>query len=85
MALKKTIARLNEYRDRLKNKEVDQIKVGHVEKIIAKLEAKDAELLQRLEEAKKPEKKERLKAKQKIVRNQIARARWLRKQIKKSS
>ncbi|NDR58780.1 hypothetical protein [Aliiruegeria sabulilitoris] len=85
MALKKTIARLNDYQDRLKSKEVDRIKVGHVEKIIAKLEAKDAELLQRLDEAKKPEKKERLKAKQKIVRNQIARARWLRKQIKKSS
>ncbi len=85
MALKKTIARLNDYQDRLKNNEVDRITVKHVEKIIAKLEAKDAELRQRLEEAKKPAKKERLEAKQKVIRDQIARARWLRKQVSKAS
>ncbi|PRY25534.1 hypothetical protein CLV78_102714 [Aliiruegeria haliotis] len=83
MALKKTIARLNEYHDRLQGKEAHRIKVSHVDKVIEKLEAKEVDLNRRLEEAKKPGKKERLKAKQKVVRNQIARARWLRKEIKK--
>lgn len=81
MALKKTIARLNDYYDRLKDNKADRIKVSHVDKVIAKLEAKQGDLRREIAEASKPAKKERLEAKAKVVHDQIARARWLRQQI----
>lgn len=84
MALEKTIARLDDYYERLKSDKADRIKVRHVEKVIHKLEAKQDGLRKELAEASKPSKKERLEAKLKIVHDQIARARWLRKQITKA-
>lgn len=84
MALKKTIGKLNDYFDRLKSKKAKRIKVKHVDKVIAKLEAKKADLGREIEAAKKPGRKERLKHKRKVVRTQIDRAEFLRREILKS-
>lgn len=84
MALKKTVTKLNEYFDRLKAKEAKRIKVKHVEMVIAKLEVKKAELDNKIDNTKKPERKDRLKRKRKVVREQIARAEYLRREIQKS-
>ncbi|MDV7145359.1 hypothetical protein R3X27_21960 [Tropicimonas sp. TH_r6] len=84
MALKRTIAKLNDYQDRLKDKKAKQIKVKHVDKIISKLEAKKADLDKEFHEATKPSRKERLKRKRKVLRDQIEQAEFLRKEILKS-
>ena len=84
MALEKTIARLDDYYARLKSDKAARIKVRHVEKVILKLEAQQEALRKDLEKATKPSKRARLEAKLKIVHDQMARARWLRKQITKS-
>lgn len=81
MALKKSIAKLDHYFDRLKRKKADKIKPAHVEKMLEKLKAKRSDLLAEIETAKKPAKKERLSAKLDIVHEQIKRAKWLKQQI----
>ena len=82
MALKKTIAKLNNYYDRLEKRKADRIKVAHVDKVIDKLNAKEIDLRKKIASAKKSGKKKRLNAKLKVVHGQITRAEWLRKQIK---
>lgn len=84
MALKKTVAKLNAYYERLEDKKAKKIKVKHVDQVLAKLKAKEAELDAALDAASKSSRKDRLKRKRKMVRDQIHRAEFLRTEIKKA-
>ncbi len=81
MALKKNISKLDQYYQRLENHEVDKIKVKHVDKVIDKLVAKEASLIEDIKAAKKPAKKERLTHKLHVVREQIKRGKWLKQEV----
>ena len=81
MALKKSIEKLDGYYARLADKKVDKIKPSHVEKVLGKLNAKEAELLAELESVDKESKQDRLKSKLQVVREQIRRGEWLMQEI----
>ncbi|QGX99057.1 hypothetical protein EI983_12575 [Roseovarius faecimaris] len=83
MGLHKTVEKLDEYLKRLDQGQVQKIKPSHVEKVIRKLEAKKALLLDELAETGKPDKRERLQAKLGIVHDQLERAHWLQGEIGK--
>ena len=78
---KKSTEKLDEYFDRLRQKKVDKIQPKHVEKVLGKLKAKEVELLQDLDLAHKDSKKERIKSKLLVVREQIRRGEWLMQEI----
>ncbi len=84
MALKKSIEKLDTYFGRLASKKVEKIEPSHVEKVLAKLRAKEASLLDELNQAQKESKKERLKSKLKVAREQIGRGEWLMEEISKT-
>lgn len=81
MALKKSIGKLDQYYDRLENGKVGKIKASHVEKVITKLKAKEVALQEDIAAASKDSKKERLTGKLAVVREQIKRSKWLKKEI----
>ena len=81
MGLKGTIGKLDEYNDRLDQGKASKIKPDHVQKVASKLEAKAAQLRNEIEEAAKPDKKQRLSQKLAFVREQLDRARWLQERI----
>lgn len=85
MPLKSTIEKLNDYYERLDNRKAKRIKPKHIEKMIAKLKAKEAELDEAIEGICKPEKRERLRQKRSIVTDQIRRAEFLLDEIRKPS
>jgi len=77
MPLTKAIEKLKKYYKRLEAGRTKKIKPSHVEKVIKKLVAKEASLLDEIEQAKKATKKDRLKQKLEATRKQIKRAQWL--------
>ncbi len=83
MALKRTIARLNDYSDRLERGKANKIKLRHVERVIDKLRLRDKSLRKEIEAASKPGRRKRLTLKRKAVQVQLTRAKWLRKEIRK--
>ncbi len=84
MALKKTVAKLDEYLHRLKHRKAKRIKAKHVDQVLDKLHAKHKSLQEEIHAAKKPGKKHRLKQKKKVIEGQIDRAEFLRKEVRKS-
>lgn len=83
MALKKITEKLHEHNKRLKQKEAKPIKLKHVEKVIDKLRSKHADLKAELRKATKPSKRDRIRAKLKVVEELQSRADWLLKQVGK--
>ncbi|MCR9139300.1 MAG: hypothetical protein NXI27_25095 [Alphaproteobacteria bacterium] len=82
MALAKSMEKLKKYFARLEAGKVKKIKPSHVEKVIVKLAAKERSLLEEIEAARKPSKKQRLRQKLDTTRQQIDRARWLMDEIR---
>ncbi|SHK37731.1 hypothetical protein SAMN05444000_1278 [Shimia gijangensis] len=81
MGLGKSIDKLDDYYDRLAQKKVGKITPDHVDKVLAKLRAKEVKLLIEIDGAAKVAKKERLTGKLAVVREQIQRGEWLHAQI----
>lgn len=81
MGLTKIGEKLDTYFFRLKDGKAAKIKPGHVEKVIVKLQAKQALLREELSDSRKPSKRERLESKLTVAENQIERARWLLQKI----
>lgn len=81
MALAKTMEKLQKYYARLEAGKTKKIKPDHVGRVIAKLAAKERSLLREIASAQKPSKKERLRQKLVMTREQIDRARWLMKEV----
>ncbi len=81
MALTKAIEKLKKYYERLEAGNAKKIKPSHVKKVIDKLTAKEASLIEEIKTTAKPAKKERLEQKLATAREQIERARWLLEKI----
>lgn len=77
MQLTTSIEKLDKYFKRLENGKAQKIKAAHVEKVIGKMEKKEEALRAEIDDAKKDDKKKRLKRKLKTTREQIERAKWL--------
>ena len=81
MGLETTIEKLDKYFGRLEKGKAEKIKPSHVDKAIAKLQAKEAALLAEIEETTKSSKAQRLEGKLATVREQLDRAHWLKGKI----
>ncbi len=81
MGLEKIAEKLDTYYRRLEDGKAAKIKPSHVDKAIAKLEAKQNDLLRDLHDTEKASKKSRIESKLTTVHDQIARAEWLLTQI----
>ncbi|MGA9253485.1 MAG: hypothetical protein WBV78_20960 [Roseobacter sp.] len=81
MGLTKIGEKLDKYFGRLDDGKAVKIKPAHVEKVIAKLRAKQSILQQEIDTATKPSQKERLKRKLSVAEDQIERAEWLMEKI----
>lgn len=77
MGLETAVEKLDKYYKRLDKGKAEKIKPSHVEKVIRKLETKEALLLIEQSETEKPSKLDRLENKLDMVRDQLERARWL--------
>lgn len=81
MGWKDIADRLDKYQRRLDEGKAEKIKPHHVEKALAKLAAKETQLMKELGETDKVEKRTRLEQKIATIRAQIEKARWLSEQI----
>lgn len=81
MGLKSAVEKLDKYFKRLDQGEAQEIKPSHVEKEVRKLEAKKAELLDKLAATGKPDEQQRLRGKLDTVNAQLERADWLQQQV----
>jgi len=81
MPLSKSLEKLAKYYKRLDDGKARKIKPEHVEKVIAKLEARERDLIEEIEKTRKPAKIERLERKLASTLAHLDRARWLLKQI----
>ena len=81
MGLTKITEKLDSYFGRLENGKATKIKPSHVEKVIAKLRAKQMLLKEEIDGSEKASKKERLEKKLTTLGQQIERAKWLLGQI----
>lgn len=81
MALADHAEKLAEYRARLEAGRADRIEPAHVERVIAKLEAKRVTLGDRLAAASAPSERERLQRKLATAEALIEQAHWLREQL----
>ena len=81
MPLSRIIEKLNKYTDRLLRGKDSKIKASHVEKVIAKLAKREANLLEQIASEDNPERRTRLNKRLGVNREQAKRARWLLKQI----
>lgn len=81
MALADHAEKLAEYRARLEAGRADRIEPAHVERVIAKLEAKRASLADRLAAASAQSERERLQRKLAKAEALIEQAHWLRDRI----
>jgi uncharacterized protein YaiL (DUF2058 family) len=81
MALNKIAEKLDTYYKRLELGKTAKIQASHVEKVIAKLQAKQQQLEAELSETEKPSKKQRLEGKLATVQEQITRSQWLLNEI----
>ena len=77
----KTAEKLEKYRERLSDGKAHKIKPKHVQKMIEKLKAKEADIEEDLKSVEKPEKRERLTTKLATIRHRIEEAEWLLGQI----
>ena len=77
MALKKYVAKLNDYYARLEMGTAHEFNPSHIAEVKQKLHAKESQLLTEIAETDKPEKIERLQNKLTVARTQIKRADWL--------
>ncbi len=81
MGLESTIEKLDKYYGRLEQGKARKIEPSHVDKILAKLETKARSLQDELAVTTKKSRKQRLTLKLELVREQQARARWLKDNI----
>lgn len=81
MALSDQAEKLAEYRARLEAGQADRISPEHVDRVIAKLEAKRARLTSKLTAATSDAERERLRRKLAKSEALIEQARWLRSQL----
>lgn len=81
MALRKNIEKLDAYYVRLSEGKAEKIKPGHVEKVIAKLKAKQAALAEEVAASPKASKRARLERKLLIAGEQLKRAEWLLQEL----
>lgn len=81
MGLTKINEKLESYFSRLEDGKATKIKPSHVQKVIAKLQAKQMLLKEEIHDTEKASKKERLESKLSTVCAQIERAEWLLKKI----
>lgn len=81
MGLETTIEKLDKYLDRLQQGKAKKIKPSHLAKVERKLKAREEMLLAELDETRKDSKRDRLKGKLALVREQLERADWLRRQL----
>lgn len=81
MRLKKCVAKLDEYYERLGRGKVGKIKPAHVQKTIAKLQKREAMLRDEIHDAQGETQKNRLRDKLDTAKEQIARAEWLLSKI----
>ncbi|MFY0690490.1 MAG: hypothetical protein JXR14_01055 [Paracoccaceae bacterium] len=81
MGLKKLSEKLADYNARLEAGKTEKIKTDHVEKVLAKLRKKSADLEEEVAEEKNADKKARLERKLGVAREQVARAEWLLNEI----
>ncbi|MBV2358553.1 hypothetical protein KUH32_02085 [Thalassococcus sp. CAU 1522] len=81
MGLKKLAEKIADYNERFEQGKASKIKPEHVEKVLAKLRKKSAELQVDIASATTSEKKARLEKKLGVATAQIERAEWLLKEI----
>lgn len=81
MAFRKIIEKLNAYYDRLEEGKTKKIKASHVRQVIAKLVAKQKQIVDELARTDKTSKKERLARKLLIAEEHLKRAEWLAQKI----
>ena len=81
MGLGSTVEKLDKYFKRLEEGKAQKIKPSHVEKAIKKLKSKEELLIAEIAETEKASKRERLKRKLDLVREQQERALWLKEKI----
>lgn len=81
MPIKDTAEKLEKYQERLRAGKAAKIRPEHVEKILEKLAAKQAEIAAELAGATKQGKRERLEHKLETVEELIEKARWLASQV----
>lgn len=81
MGVSDIVERLDKYQKRLSKGKADKIKPRHVEEAIRKLGLRETALSDELKETEKPGRRGRLEEKLGLVREQIKRAEWLKKQI----
>lgn len=81
MKLKKLAGKVADYNARLEDGKAHKIEPSHVEKVLEKLRAKEAEIIAEIAEAKSDEKRARLEHKLRVARDHIARAEYLLNEI----
>lgn len=81
MGLESAVEKLDKYYGRLEQGKAQKIKPSHVDKILSKLEKKARLLQDEFDAASKPSKRDRLALKLDMVREQQARARWLKDKV----
>ncbi|SDL11560.1 hypothetical protein SAMN04488026_106815 [Aliiruegeria lutimaris] len=85
MDFKKFTARMHDYHERLEKHKAHPIESCHVREILARLEAKEAQLQAKLDAAHKQDKRERISGKLKTVGTQISRARHLLREVENAA
>ncbi|SFL63075.1 hypothetical protein [Shimia aestuarii] len=73
MVIRKSTRKLDDYIARIGQPDAPRVKPSHVAKVLAKLEKKEADLLEEIAETKKAERQDRLQSKLEVVREQIRR------------
>lgn len=81
MGLKKLAAKVVDYNERLESGNASKIKPHHVEEVLRKLRAKEAQLEEEKAATASGDKKARLEAKLEIARTHMERAEWLLKEL----
>jgi hypothetical protein len=84
MGVKKLAAKVAEYYERLEQGKASKIKPNHVEQVLKKLRAKEAELQAEIETVDSDDKKARLERKLGIAQEHIARAEYLLTELSSS-
>ena len=85
MKLSYSVEKLKDYYKRFRQGKVGKIKLKHVDRVLEKLRTKKTSVKKELIDAKKQEKRKRLKRKLTVLNVQIDRGEWLRSQIKKNT
>jgi hypothetical protein len=81
MPLSRLIEKLNKYTGRLERGKTEKIKASHVEKVLGKLEKREADLKAKLKAESNEENRARIKKRLRVNKKQAERARWLLKKL----